>query len=316
MDILQLGLEKYLEDLSHISSQARKEYALEKALSKMEADWEEVNFTFVCYKDTGVNILAAVDDIQVLLEDHIVKTTTMKGSPFIAPFAKEMSAWESKLWLMHNILESWLRVQMVWLYLEPIFSSEDIHNQIPMQGKMFEVVDSNWRLIMEESVKGANAMQVISQPQMLDKLKEAESLLDDIQKGLNEYLEKKRLFFPRFFFLSNDELLEILSETKDPLRVQPHLKKCFEGIAQLTFNVEKEITHIESAEGERVELVLRVNPSRAKDLVEKWLYEVKWLLYPCFAQLAGNSFLITAQSPSSPLTTQHIPPHVPLLHCE
>ncbi|XP_078409866.1 dynein axonemal heavy chain 3-like [Cetorhinus maximus] len=275
MDVLQLGLEKYLEDLSHISSQASKEYALEKALSKMEADWEEINFTFVCYKDTGVNILAAMDDIQVLLEDHIVKTTTMKGSPFITPFEKEMSAWDSKLWLMHNILESWLRVQMAWLYLEPIFSCQDIHNQIPVQGKMFEVVDSNWRLIMKESVKEANAMQVISQPQMLDKLKEAESLLDDIQKGLNEYLEKKRLFFPRFFFLSNDELLEILSETKDPLRVQPHLKKCFEGIAQLTFNAEKEITHIQSAEGERVELVHRVIPSRAKDLVEKWLYEVE-----------------------------------------
>lgn len=65
-----------------------------QALEKMKSDWENMHFSFVAYKDTGVSILSSPEDIQVLLDDHIVKTTTMKGSPFIEPFEAAVNEWD------------------------------------------------------------------------------------------------------------------------------------------------------------------------------------------------------------------------------
>lgn len=63
----------------------------------MKEDWKSVDFGLASYRDQDISVLSAVDEVQLLLDDHVVKTHTMKGSPFIEPFKDEIQIWEGTL---------------------------------------------------------------------------------------------------------------------------------------------------------------------------------------------------------------------------
>lgn len=99
-----------------------------------------------------------------------------------------------------------------------------------------------------------------------------ETILDQLercQRALNDFLEEKRGKFPRFYFLGDDDLLEILGQSQNPEVIQMHLKKLFAGIHQVEFN--KETTAILSMLSTAKEVVPLKSKISVEELVENWL---------------------------------------------
>eukprot|EP01038_Epipyxis_sp_PR26KG_P008094 gene8094-10963_t len=276
--LLDLDAAAHIESIQEVTIAAEKEYNLERSMKAMMKEWESIEFEVKAYKESGTFIVGGVDEIITLLDDHIVKTQTMRGSPYIKPIEKDIKDWEFKLKYAQGMLDALIQCQRTWMYLEPIFGSEDIMRQLPTEARRFHGVDQLWRKTLAETNVDPNFMtQADSEKRLEEKFKKANEKLEEITKGLNDYLEMKRLYFPRFFFLSNDELLEILSQTKEPRAVQPHLGKCFEGINKVAFEQDLKISCMISAEGEEVKMDKKVDPESAanKGNVEKWLLELE-----------------------------------------
>jgi len=269
--LLEMDLEQHMGKLDEVSEFATKEYTLERALDNMALDWKPVIYDLMPTKDGASFMIRGTDEMQTLLDDHIMKTQTMKGSPYIKVHKIRCDDWEKKLIKMQDILDEWLKCQSSWMYLSPIFGSEDIMRQMPKEGKLFREVDVVWKQTMELCNKNPNALQFSSTDMVLENFQGNNKKLDEVTSGLNAYLETKRAYFPRFFFLANEELLEILSETKDPHRVQPHLSKCFEAINSLDFKDNLDCVGMFSKENERVPFIETFNPKTAKGNVEVWL---------------------------------------------
>jgi len=229
----------------------------------------------------GKIILKGIDEIQILLDEQSNKLANIFSNPVTQSdfrLKTDTKNHSEKIKNSQMILEEILKFQSSFLYLEPIFSGGEVNAALKNEKTDFLKVNAFWKQILDglenDSFFLGSFMEKDNSSNLYKNLVENNKLLSDIIKRLNDYLNTKRKAFPRFYFVSDEDLMKILAQTKDPTLIQAHLSKCFEGIHRVIFDDKNHIIQsMQSGGGELVHLVDKIDVTTdvTRGNVEIWL---------------------------------------------
>ncbi|XP_076257481.1 dynein beta chain, ciliary-like [Rhynchophorus ferrugineus] len=300
-DLLALNLHEYEDEVKNIVDKSVKEMAMEKVLKELNANWNVLEFGTEVHERTKLKLLTITEETIETLEENQVALQNMMTSKFIDFFLGDVSEWQKKLGNADQVRQVYFDVQRKWTYLESIFiGSEDIRSQLPEDSKRFDKIDRDFKDVLSDMLKTPNIIKATNKPGLQEKL---EGLLKDLtlcEKALNDYLETKRLAFPRFYFVSAADLLDILSNGNQPDLIQRHLTKLFDSLASLVFIEEggkpskraKEM--ISKENGEHVQFTMICDCSGK---VEVWLNQVISVMRATLHKLFGEAVVTYDEKP-------------------
>ncbi|OQE44831.1 hypothetical protein PENCOP_c002G07590 [Penicillium coprophilum] len=269
-DVWDLQLASSDSIIRAIIAQAQGEMALEEFLKSVRETWQNYSLDLVHYQNK-CRLIKGFDDLFAKCSENLNSLQAMRHSPYYKEFEEEATSWEDKLNRVHVLFDVWIDVQRQWVYLEGVFTGNaDIKHLLPLESGRFQNINSEFFAVMKKS------------------LERLADLLNKIQKALGEYLERERVSFPRFYFVGDEDLLEIIGNSNDIFRVAKHFKKMFAGMSGLVMDDDNNIVAFTSKEGEEVRLKKEVNLLKTPR-INDWLSALETSMKLTLAELLGEA---------------------------
>ncbi|KAM7359981.1 dynein beta chain, ciliary isoform 2-T2 [Cochliomyia hominivorax] len=238
-NLLKLELHKHEEEIKNTVDRAIKEMSVTKILDEIKVTWSDIKFdTEIHQQRPDIQLLKVSEGLIETLDDNQMQIQNIATSKHVEYLLDKLTHWQKILSSVDTFINNWFEVQRKWVYLECIFiGSPDIRAQLPKEARYFEEIDEDFLQLLEEVCNVRIAIVIVQEHKhIFSKLELLQKRLAVCEKALNEYLETKRLAFPRFYFISSADLLDILSNGNNPLVIDRHFIKLFDSILRLSYD--------------------------------------------------------------------------------
>ena len=306
-DLIAKGILDKRDEISDRSTYATGQKKLNATLEKLKERYKQMRFEYTNFKDTDLAILKDVEPLSEEIDAVLTKIVSMSNSKYAKYLQKDIHFIWNNISKAQEIIDAWLKTQKLLTQLQQIFVYGDLKKQLSDEYPKYQNVEKQWRQIMEQVKSSPQLSEVVQMTKIKESFMKWSSVLEDVNKSLNDYLNMKRDIFPRFYFVSNEELTLMLAQSGDPgLIATNFIQQVFEGMKRLEFtteeftfdvfdpemnenvkkvyNVKKFIKFI-SDQGEKVDFINIVNPyeeikgkeetSYRTVFLEKWLNDVE-----------------------------------------
>ncbi|KAF3858031.1 hypothetical protein F7725_011232 [Dissostichus mawsoni] len=186
-NIMEAPLLKYKDDIEDICISSIKEKDIDAKLIQVKEVWSGQLLSLINFKDRGELMLKAADTTEILtfLEDSLMVLGSLLSNRYSAFYKAEIQEWVSNLSTSSDVIEQWVIVQNLWIYLEAVFVGGDIAKDLPQEAKRFQNIDKSWVTVMQRAHKVPNVVECcVGDPILVQLLPDLQKQLEFCQKSL------------------------------------------------------------------------------------------------------------------------------------
>ncbi|KAH3679920.1 hypothetical protein WICMUC_000663, partial [Wickerhamomyces mucosus] len=283
---LNLGLHQNIVD--EIIQQAIAESSIEESLESIQKFWNKQSFEFFDFN--GNNLVKNLPHLAEVSHGHIDDLLAMKNSAVYKVFERDIADWELKMNKLYEILDFWVEVQRQWIDLYGIFDKKSgVRQFLLSEYTKFFNVSAEFVKTLKIIHNSTTIIEIVSITDLPSVLQKISNSLVKITKALNEFLEKQRELFPRFYFIGNEDLLEIIGNMGNINRISKHFRKMFPGVFNVRYNKSNSsIEAVISQEGEIINLENAVSLTEYTRL-DEWMTQLEYQIRFSIASILRKS---------------------------